>query len=393
MNELTKAYEKCRRKFLIHMDRMDTSYLCELMPCQDGDYYAHPCGCSLSDTGNWMTSFMTGMAPLFYQTEKDKKYLLWADRMRDQYMNKVTLQSMQTMHDLGFLYCPYSIAMYNQTGDRRHQTDALYAADILAKRFVLKGHFIEAWNRMDRPMAKGRLIIDTMMNLSLLLWAWEQTGHRFYKEAAEEHTETVLKYLIRKDGSVVHSCLFDMETGAYLTEDNTCGYSNGSYWSRGTAWAIYGFTIMAKHLNEQRYSDTARYLLNKYCSELTDDNGIPAWDFRLPEASPALGNDADFKAYWDESASQNKKLNVDTSACAIASCALLELARLTGEGQYEKLARKWLTALCSEDYFNHDERLPGMLSHQNGRMQYTMYGDFFFVQALQMLIYDSKSPW
>lgn len=89
MDDLKKAYEICKRKFRIHMEKMDATCLCELMPCPDGDYYSYPHGSDFYETGNWMTSFVTGMAPLFYQTEEDKEYLIWANSIAYMHLKDV----------------------------------------------------------------------------------------------------------------------------------------------------------------------------------------------------------------------------------------------------------------------------------------------------------------
>ena len=77
--------------------------------------------------------------------------------------------------------------------------------------------------------SKGLAIIDCMMNLLLLFWAGEVTGHAFYKRIAEAHADTTLKYFIREDYSVRHAYRFSEDTDAALGEANYCGYSIGSY--------------------------------------------------------------------------------------------------------------------------------------------------------------------
>ena len=52
-------------------------------------------------------------------------------------------------------------------------------------------------------------IIDCMMNLSLLFWASEVTGNPFYREVAVRHSDTVMKYFVREDGTVYHAYRFD----------------------------------------------------------------------------------------------------------------------------------------------------------------------------------------
>ena len=96
----------------------------------------------------------------------------------------------------------------------------------------------------------------------------------------------------------------------------------------------------------------------------------------------ACGN----KAQWDESKSENCIYNVDTSAAAIAASGMMELYRLTGDDTWKEYAQKSIYELC-EKYLNTDKNIEGIMSHQNGQMSYTSYGDYYFVEALHKLIY------
>ena len=105
-------------------------------------------------------------------------------------------------------------------------------ANILAGRFNIKGNFIRAWNE-DKY---GWAIIDCLMNLPLLYWASEQINDPRYKHIAIAHTNTVLEYFIRPDGSVNHIVCFDKNTGEFVEVKGGQGYSPTSAWSRGASW-------------------------------------------------------------------------------------------------------------------------------------------------------------
>ena len=193
--------------------------------------------------------------------------------------------------------------------------------------------------------------------------------------------------------SVAHSFLFDTESGEIKCESNTCGYSNGSYWARGTAWATYGFAMAARYLNDDEYLKTAVKLAEKYIDSLGNGNFVPIWDLRLPKETPAKGLSTQFESNWDESDANNTKYNVDTSACAIMACALIELRAMIKSEKLSKFIEGSINALCSDEYINKDASTPGLLSHQNGCMTYTTYGDFFLMQALQTYLYNTKTCW
>ena len=393
MDRLEKIYEICKKKVEIHLSLYGDEPYEFFGSCLNGDYYKETEKKDFYDMYVWISSFVTGLAPLMYNTERNEKYLKWANKFSKHYRNKIFEHSMDTMHDIGFLYTPYSVAMYKLTGAADHRETAIKAADELVKRFDINGRYIDAWNRMDNNERTGRAIIDCMMNLSLLFWAWEETGHTFYCDIAKAHADTTKKYFIRTDYSVAHSFVFDRMTGNLTAEANDCGYGNGSHWARGTAWAVYGFAIAAKHLDNNEYFELSTKIAEKYISE-TGDAYIPVWDFRLPKELPAKycgkGNSA---TIWDEENSMNCIYNTDTSAAAIMTCGLMELNDIKFNKNFEEFADNSLYALCEEEYFDSDLSHAGILKKQNGQMTYTIFGDYFFIEALQRKVFKSISCW
>ncbi len=385
-----ECYKICVEKVKLHM-RNTAPEVFEQRECTDGDYYSHEPGFPLSVRWNWLSSMSVGMAPILSVTERDKSYLSWADTFYDEYDKKVSEYYTQTMHDLGFLYLPYSVHMYQLTGDEKHKKTAIKAANELAKRFNVTGRFIEAWDEMNLEQTECRMIIDSLMNIPLLFWAWKETGHMFYRDVAKAHADTILRVLVREDYSVKHAVFFNPD-GTVKEEANNCGYANGSHWARGTAWAIYGFACAARYTGEKRYLKAAVKIFEKYAECLTEEDKIPVWDFRLPEDKPAYKcrDDVSQCAEWDETIPENKKYNRDSSAAAIVGCALLELQCLTGDEGYYNFAQQSLKTLC-ENYFNRSKDIPGMLERSNGRNVYGIYGDYYFLVLLTEILFDDKS--
>ena len=321
---------------------------------------------------NWTQSFFVGTALWAYLDTKDKKLLEWAESFYESYYKKVFETPMETMHDLGFLYSPYAVMLYGITNDEKYKKLALKATDELAKRYNPKGGYIRAWGRMDYKTpeyvdgelaknhffceSKGLAIIDCMMNLPLLFWAGEATGHAFYKRIAEAHADTTLKYFIREDYSVRHAYRFSEDTGAALGEANYCGYSVGSYWARGASWAIYGFAIAYGYTKKAEYMDCAMALLDKFMTECKGE--IPLWDFRLPADEEKLP---------------------DTSAAAVVLSAILEIERYKTDSKLQKYKRLLIEKL--EEYVNYDENVMGILRGQNGRNVYTSFGDYYLIES------------
>lgn len=384
-----KCYEKCINKVKLHMANT-TADLCDLLESDDGNYY-NKLGFPLKVRWNWLSSMAVGMPAILSVTEHDRSYLEWMEQFSGEYDKKVSGYCTQTMHDLGFLYLPYSVQLYRLTSNEKHKKTALKAADELAKRFNVTGRFIEAWDEMNIEQTEGRMIIDSLMNIPLLFWAWKETGHIFYRDVAKAHADTALKVLIRDDFSVKHAVFFNQD-GTVKEEANNCGYANGSHWARGTAWAIFGFISAAAYTGEKRYLHTAVKLFDKYYDCLKEADKIPVWDFRLPADKPAYkcGSSQDESIGWDEALAENKKYNRDSSAAAIVGVALVELYKHTNNKKYYDFAEKTLKTLC-ESYFNYSDSREGMLQKSNGRNTYTIYGDYFFLLLLTEILYKDTS--
>ena len=96
------------------------------------------------------------------------------------------------------------------------------------------------------------------------------------------HADTTMKYFVRDDGSCNHIVIFDACTGEFLSNPGGQGYESGSSWSRGQAWALYGFTLSFLHTGEKKYLETAQRVAGYFISQVRDD-WIPKCDFRQPE--------------------------------------------------------------------------------------------------------------
>ena len=331
----------------------------------DGDYSTWNEG--FLDIGNWTTSFFTGMALIAWSETEDEHFIRHVLELDPLYRAKVTGHAEDTMHDLGFLYSLYSVALHKLTGEVRHRELGLKAAEVLAARFRPEGNYIRAWGRLDETGTDwdAMAIIDCMMNLPLLYWASQQTGDARFREIAVRHADTTLKCFIRDDDSVFHAYRFDPLTGAPSGGENYCGFSKDSHWARGTAWAIYGFAMSYRWTGERRYLDASLRVARKFLS-LLDDEIVPVWDFRLPE-DPALHIR-------------------DSSATAIAACGFQELEAL-GHADEAIVAAKeaFLDRLCSPAYLDTDPAVRGTLKHGqvgNPIQAYTSWGDYYLMEAL-----------
>lgn len=334
----------------------------------NGDYPAWPE--RFLEIGNWTTSFFTGMGVLAWLDTGDGQFLHDLALSEPNYLAKMEGENAkETMHDLGFLYSLYAVALHKATGEPRHRALGLRAAEVFAARFISEGSYIRAWGRMDETHTDyaGLAIIDCMMNLPLLYWASEETGDPRFKDIAIRHSDTTLEHFIREDDSVYHAYRFDID-GKPTCGDNYCGNTVESHWARGTAWAMYGFALGYRHTRDERYLAAALRVSRKFVS-LSDDDVVPIWDFRLTTGEQPIR---------------------DSSAAAVAACAIQELEALgKSEPALSRAKEAMLTRLVSSDYLDENPECRGILKHGQvgdgvgkARAAYTSWGDYYLMEAL-----------
>jgi len=328
----------------------------------------------------WTNGFWGGMMWQLYHATEKPVYL--ENALRTEIRLDENLMNRQGMdHDSGFKWLPTAVAHYRVTGDMASRNRALLAADNLASRFNPVGKFIRAWNNWDGiedGSFAGRAIIDCMMNLPLLYWAGEELHDPRFYHIAKMHADTAIKNFIREDGSAKHIIEFDAETGEYLHSVGGQGYGHGSSWTRGQAWAVYGFMLSYIHTKEERYLATAKKVADYFIANIPDSKLIPV-DFRQPE-TPAYE---------------------DSTAAAIASCGLLELAKYvpeTEKAKYEEAALEMLKALADKRC-NWDENVDNLVEkctaayHDADHEFSIIYGDYYFIEAIWKLMGKELFIW
>lgn len=317
---------------------------------------------------NWWTNgFFGGIMWLLYQDTKDEEYIK-AARAQEYQLEQCFDMFYGLHHDVGFMFQPTAVADYKLTGNARSKKTALHAANLLAGRFNPVGHFIRAWNDASDNDTRGWAIIDCMFNISLLYWASDETKDPRFRQIAMMHADTVQKHFIRPDGSVKHIVEFNPETGEEVKDYGGQGYGEGSSWTRGQGWALYGFMLSFLHTGKQEYFDTAKKVAH-YCMANIPESGIIPIDFRQPE-EPALEDCC--------------------GACVIAG-GLLEVAKCVPElekGIYLRAAVKILKSIDEKraDWSKNCDAIVQNCSgayHHKASHHITMnYGDYFFIEAI-----------
>lgn len=330
---------------------------------QGGKYEAF----AFNDDINWWTNgFWPGIMWLMYLHTHDEKYREIAhscERLLDKAMEHFD----KIHHDVGFMWILSALANYRITGHEQSKVRAMHAATVLAGRFNINGRFIRAWEEYPGKDCTGWAIIDCLMNVPLLYWASKETGDVRFRAIAKAHTDTVMHHFVRDDFSVSHIVGFCPETGVVKEIPPGQGYASGSAWSRGQAWAVYGFTLGFMNTKDAAYLAMARNVADYFIANL-DQSGVPVVDFKAPKTP-------DYR---------------DTTAGAIAACGMIELAKLAPEGdRYLKAAEHMLRGLYKNCDFTKDEQ--SILQngtgayHDEKRHEPLIYGDYFLLEALMKL--------
>ncbi len=332
------------------------------------------------DTGWWTNGFWGGIGWQLYHGTGEEVFRKEAIRTEEK-MDAAFLNSGSMDHDSGFRWLPISRARYQTEQNPQSRNRLILAADNLCGRFNPVGKFIRAWNDLPGESRAGIVIIDCMMNLPLLYWAYEETGDHRYLHIAKAHAETAMKYFIREDGSSCHIISMDPEFGGFIDSIGGQGYGHGSSWTRGQTWALYGFALSYQHTGDVRFLETSRKVADYFISCIPDSGLIPV-DFRQP-AEPA----------WE-----------DSSAAAIAACGFLQLARLLedkdaeGAGQYYDTALFLLKTLTEKrcDFTDATENIVQKCTaayHDREHEFALVYADYYYIEALAKLLDKELFIW
>lgn len=324
---------------------------------------------------DWIEGFYTGMVWLCYEYTQDAFFKDAAIEHVDSFRERLELKRAIDHHDIGFLYLPSALAAWMVTGDEEGRKLALRAADHLMTRWRESGQYLQAWGPAGDEKNGGRIIIDCMMNIPLLYWASEQTGDDRYKQVAVIHADKSRRYLMRGDDSSYHTFYFDQASGAPLGGGTHQGFHDGSTWTRGQAWAIYGFALSYRYTGDERYLESAKRAARYFLEHLPEDK-VAYWDFDAPI-------DADTPR--------------DSSASAIAACGMLEIVSHLKEGDPERqllldAVTSSMTSLVDRYATQGEEDAEGLLRHGSyhvrghlGPDDYMIWGDYYYLEALLRL--------
>ena len=327
-----------------------------------------------SDIGWWCSGFYPGVLWQIYEQTRNDAFGRLAVKHT---LPLAGLLDRETDHDIGFqlmssfgkmaLDRPSYDPGFSECDEEEISPKAVLArgAETLAARFIPEAGILRSWNgsRWNIPV-----IIDNMMNLDLLMVYGD-------REVAEKHALTTMKNHFREDGTTFH--LVDYaDDGTVLGRQTVQGYADDSAWSRGQAWALYGYAMMALKEKEAGNMDLADTFYG--VAAKLEDWLLP----RLPE---------DGVPFWDFSQSDYK----DASAGAIIACGLLKLRQYRGakdDGKGLRAAERILRTLASPEYLAEPRTNGGFLLKHSvgnlpGRSEVDVpltYADYYFLEALSL---------
>jgi len=373
-NKVIKAAEKALDKLEKNINNYKYGFV------ESGDRYKFS-----SINQYWTHGMQTGCFWLAYEISGNRIFKDVAEHHIASYKKRLDERIGMDDHDVGFVFSPSCVAAYKLTGDERARQISLNAAKYLYEKsyskegkFIIRCHL--GWDRGDGC----RTMMDSLMNAPLLFWAAEETGNKDFYQAAVDHNKTTIEYLVREDASTFHHYQFDPKTAKPVRGLTFQGYSDDSCWSRGHSWGISGFPITYAYTKDESlipvHKDITYYMLN----HLPDDY-IPYWDY-----------------YFGQGSSEPR----DSSAGVIAVCGMNEMCKHLPDGIEQKVIFENVSAhmlesvidnCAGDDYDEYDGlicHVTGALPQGSGIDSCTLYGDYFYLEALMRYIKpDWKMYW
>ena len=313
---------------------------------------------------DWTSGFFPGS--LWYAYELTGNDTLKADAI--QYTNLLNpVRYYKGTHDLGFMInCSYGNA------ERLAPNDTIKAvmketADNLCGRFNDSIGTIRSW---DFGSWNFPVIIDNMMNLDLLFTVSKWTGDNKYKDIAIKHAVTTMNNHFRPDYTCWHVVSYNND-GTVERKQTHQGKNDDSSWSRGQAWAVYGYTSCYRETNDTTFLNFAVNIADMIMERVKTDDAIPYWDYDAPvtEETPR-----------------------DASAAAVTAAGFIELSTMVPDGKkYLDYAEKILKSLSSDAYLAKAGENQGfILLHSVGSLPNGSeidtplnYADYYYLEALK----------
>ncbi len=315
---------------------------------------------------DWTSGFFPGTLWLLYGETEDP---YWLDKAKEFTALLEQQKNNPGSHDVGFqIYCSYGNG-YKITGDPAYKEIVIQTARTLSTRYNPTVGAIRSWDH-NTDKWEYPVIIDNMMNLELLFAASRFSGDSTFYKIAVGHANTTMKNHFRDDYSTFHVVGFDPETGEVLDKNTHQGHADGSAWTRGQAWGLYGYTMVYRETGDESYLKLAENIA-----------GFLLEHPRMPE---------DMVPYWDFDVPNITEEPRDASAAAIMASALYELGTYSEQGErYRAAADKILVKLFKKYRSAVGGNRGFILQHSTGHKPKDSevdvplnYADYYYLEAL-----------
>ena len=316
---------------------------------------------------DWTSGFFPGNLWYMYELTQDKK---WLEKAKE-FTAPIEQEKLNgTSHDMGFkIYCSFGNG-FRLTKDATYRDIMIQSARTLITRYNPKVGSIRSWDHhaevWDFPV-----IIDNMMNLELLFWAFKETKDSSFYQVAVNHANTTIKNHFRPDYSSYHVIGYDPKTGVVTKRNTHQGYSDESSWARGQAWALYSFTMCYRETGDKKYLNQAENIGNYILKNPSTPNDlIPYWDYNAPK----IPNEPK-----------------DVSAASITASALYELSTMVPEKAvfYKEIADKIMKSINKNHKAVAHTNKGFLLTNSTGNLPAKLemnvpivYADYYYLEAL-----------
>jgi len=332
---------------------------------------------TFTDAVGWTSGFFAGCLWYMYELTGEADWMTLAETWT---LGLEAEKDNAAGHDIYFKIFDSFGHGFRLTGNTAWRDVVLEAAQTLSTRYNATVGCVKSsdWGTWTFPVN-----IDGLMSLELLFWGAANGGQTEWYDMAVSQVQVTINEHVREDGSTCRIVDFNPDTGEIIEKTTWGGYSADSTWSRGQAYAIYGFTMAHRETDDASFLDAARRVADYFIDNLPEDH-VPYWDFDAPGIPDT---------------------ERDSTAGSIAASALLELsARVTEASdaqRYYAAAEDILTSLCTPDgfggYLAEDDRgfpnSPGILrqgcsSHADSVGgtgicdDSLIVGDYYFVEAI-----------
>jgi len=316
---------------------------------------------------DWCSGFFPGNLWFLYELTGKESWKKEADL----YTRKIEPEKRNgTTHDMGFkMLCSFGNG-YRLTKNEEYEKILIESAYTLSKRFNPKAGVIRSWDH-SKDQWGFPVIIDNMMNLELLFFAFHHTGDSLFYKIAVSHANATLKNHFRKDYSSYHVVDYNPETGNIVKKGTHQGLNDESAWARGQGWALYGFVMMYRETKNTTYLTQAEHIADF----ILNHKNLPA----------------DKVPYFDFDAQPGNKTPRDASAAALIASALYEFSQYDSQkgNDYRQNADAIMKSLSGSYFSKYGTNKGFLLTHSTGSMPQNVevdvpliYADYYYLEAL-----------